>query len=89
MNVVGIALIVIGLTLVCGGLILLSRASRTRRASKSGSEAAPVSEMADLLRRLHEVSDDDFFNKQRARLTVRLLPDVGRAGRQQTRRSSL
>src|SRR6516164_9138769 len=72
MNVVGIALIVIGLALVCGGLILWSRGSQTWRASKTGTEAAPVSGMADLLRRLNEVSDDNFFNKQRAtRITAR------------------
>lgn len=65
MTILGITLIVIGLALVCGGLIFWRRASRTeeeeegRRASKAGSEAAP--EMADLLRRLNEIPDDDPF----------------------------
>ena len=59
MTMLGIALIVIGLALVCGGLMSWPRASRTEekektelrtekkleggRASKTGSEADPVS----------------------------------------------
>ena len=64
MNILGIALIVIGLALVCGGLILWLRASRTEeektesrkeeekpeggRAFKTGAEANPVSTPATL-----------------------------------------
>jgi hypothetical protein len=54
MNVLGIALIVIGLALVCGGLILWPRS----RTEGDDQEADSVG-LADLVQRLNESSDED------------------------------
>ena len=54
MDALGIALIVIGVALVGGGLILRPRASRTE-----DEDHADTASMADLLRRLNESSDKD------------------------------
>jgi len=52
MTTLGIGLIVIGVALVCGGLILWPRASQKDEDHADGT-------MADLLRRLNESSDSD------------------------------
>jgi hypothetical protein len=62
MRALGISLIVAGLALVCGGLILWPRELRTEEEEKTESrkeEKTETSEMADLLQRLNETSDDD------------------------------
>ena len=63
MNTLGIALIVLGLTLVCGGLVLWPRASRTEEEEKTSQTAeegkTETGGLADLVRRLNESSDDD------------------------------
>ena len=60
MTTLGIGLIVIGVALVCGGLILRPRASQRE------DEDHADSTMADVLRRLNESSDADPLNKQYA-----------------------
>jgi hypothetical protein len=62
MRALGISLIVAGLALVRGGLILWPRKLRTEEEEKTESrkeEKTETSEMADLLQRLNETSDDD------------------------------
>ena len=62
MRALGISLIVAGLAFVCGALILWPRASQTDDEEKTGSQIAEETEtggMADLLRRLNEIPDDD------------------------------
>jgi hypothetical protein len=54
MNLLGIALIVIGVALVCGGLILWPR-SRT----EGDDHGADGVGLADLVQRLNESSDED------------------------------
>jgi len=53
MTTLGIGLIVIGVALVCGGLILRPRASQKEDDDRADST------MADVLRRLNESSDAD------------------------------
>jgi hypothetical protein len=60
----GISLTVAGLALVCGTLILRPRAAPTGEEEKTESrkeERTETLEMADLLRRLNEIPDDDPF----------------------------
>jgi hypothetical protein len=65
MKTLGIALIVLGLTLVCSGLILWPRASRTEEEEKTsqtaeeGKTKTETGGLADLVRRLNESSDED------------------------------
>jgi hypothetical protein len=62
MRALGISLIVAGLALVRGCLILWPRKLRTEEEEKTESrkeEKTETSEMADLLQRLNETSDDD------------------------------
>jgi hypothetical protein len=62
MRALGISLIVAGLALVCGALILWPRASRTEEEEEAESwkeEKTETGGMADLLRRLNEIPDDD------------------------------
>ena len=54
MDILGIALIVIGVALICGGLILWPRS----RAGGDDQEADSVG-LADLVQRLNESSDED------------------------------
>ena len=54
MDVLGIAVIVIGLALVCGGLILWPR-SRTEGEDQDTDRVG----LADLVQRLNESSDED------------------------------
>ena len=59
MRALGISLIVAGLALVCGALILWPRASRTEETESRKEEKTDTGGMADLLRRLNEIPDDD------------------------------
>jgi hypothetical protein len=54
MDILGIALIAIGLALVCGGLILWPR-SQTEREDHEADEVG----LAELVQRLNESSDED------------------------------
>jgi hypothetical protein len=54
MDILGIALIVIGLALVCGGLVFWPRS----RTEGDDQEADSVG-LADLVQRLNESSDED------------------------------
>jgi hypothetical protein len=62
MTALGIALIVIGLALVCAGFIFWHRASRTQEEEKTSSTAeegkAEAGGMADLLQRLNDRDED-------------------------------
>ena len=58
----GISLIVAGIAVICGALILRPRTSRTEEEEKTEPRKAArteTPEMAELLRRLNETSDDD------------------------------
>jgi hypothetical protein len=60
MTALGIALIVIGAALVCAGLILRPRTSRTEETSQTEEEGkAETGGMADVLERLNESRDED------------------------------
>ena len=58
MTTLGIGLIVIGVALVCGGLILWPRASQREDEDKADATTAHPT-MADVLRRLNESTDAD------------------------------
>jgi hypothetical protein len=58
MRVLGLALIAVGLTVICGALILRLRTSMTAEEEKTESHEEVETGMADLLRRLNE-SDED------------------------------
>ena len=58
MTTLGIGLIVIGVALVCGGLILWPRASQREDEDQADATMADAT-MADVLRRLNESTDAD------------------------------
>ena len=63
MTALGIALIVIGLALVCAGFIFWHRASRTEAEEKTPrtaeEEKTETGGLADLVQRLNESRDED------------------------------
>ena len=59
MTALGIALIVVGLALVCAGTILAQTAQTEESPAAAEEEKTETDGLADLVQRLNEISDDE------------------------------